>query len=124
MEYSSEVRRRFLAPARAGDISQDAGDVVEGTAEDRSLNVWFRFQAQMQGGAMARVRFRAFGCPHALAAADAVAEALEGRPANAITDLDWGALAARLDVPREKFGKLLRIEDALIECKAQLERKD
>ncbi|MGW8370097.1 MAG: iron-sulfur cluster assembly scaffold protein, partial [Gammaproteobacteria bacterium] len=70
------------------------------------------------------VRFRAYGCPHALAAADAVAESLEGRSVDAMADLDWDALAARLDLPREKFGKLLRIEDALTECKAQFERKD
>jgi NifU-like protein involved in Fe-S cluster formation len=124
MDYSSEVRRRFLAPARAGDISQDAGDVVEGAAEDRSLNVWFRFQAQLQDRRIARVRFRAYGCPHAVAAADAVAEMLEGEPVDAMSDLDLDAIAARLAVPREKFGKLLRIEDALAECKAQFERKD
>lgn len=124
MDYSSEVRRRFHAPARAGDIPRDAGDVVEGAAEDRSLNVWFRFRAQLQGETIARVRFRAYGCPHALAAADAVAEALEGEPVSALAELDLDRLAARLEVPRDKFGMLLRIEDALAECKAQFERKD
>jgi NifU-like protein involved in Fe-S cluster formation len=124
MDYSSEVRRRFLAPARAGDIARDAGDVVEGTAEDRSLNVWFRFQVQLQDRAIARVRFRAYGCPHALAAADEAAEMLEGRPASALTGLDLDAIAERIALPREKFGKLLRIEDALAECKARLDNKD
>jgi NifU-like protein involved in Fe-S cluster formation len=124
MEYSSEVRRRFLAPARAGDIPRDAGNVVEGAAEDRSLNVWFRFQVQLHGRLLARVRFRAYGCPHALAAADSIAEELEGRPVDALTGLDLAALAERISLPREKFGKLLRIEDALTECKAQFERKD
>jgi NifU-like protein involved in Fe-S cluster formation len=116
MDYSSEVRRRSDAPARAGDISLDGGEVVEGVAEDRSLSVWVRFQIQLQAAVIERARFRCFGCPHTVAAADLLAETIEGQTVSELESLDIEELAAALDVPREKFGKLLRVEDALIKC--------
>lgn len=122
MEYSTEVRQRFTAPARVGDASAVAGTWFEGSAEDPSLAVWVRFQVQVQSGTIRQARFRAFGCPHLLAAADRVAADLEGRPLDALTSIDWPALARQLAVPREKFGKLLRIEDALTACHARAKR--
>lgn len=123
MDYSSEVRRRFVAPVRAGDISLEAADAVEGVAEDRSLGVWIRFQIQFSQARIDCVRFHAFGCPHTLAAADRLAEMLEGQPLDALTGLDLQALAAELDMPREKYGKLLRLEDALLACHAATGRR-
>jgi len=122
MDYSSEVRRRFSAPARAGEIAPDAGSVVEGAQEDRSLSIWVRFQVQLQGETIGRVRFRAYGCPHTLAAADSVAEELEGESVDALRRIDLVALARRIGLPREKHGKLLRIEDALTACHGEAER--
>ena len=120
MDYSSDVRRRFLAPARAGTIPPDASNVVAGAAEDRSLEWWVRFQVQVNGRTIERMRFQAFGCPHAIAAADSVAADLEGKPVNALTRVDLEGLARQIGLPREKFGKLLCIEDALAACHARL----
>lgn len=120
MDYSSDVRRRFLAPARAGTIPPEAANVVAGAAEDRSLELWVRFQVQVNGRTIECMRFQAFGCPHAIAAADAVAADLEGKPLDALVGVDVGELARRIGLPREKFGKLLCIEDALAACHARL----
>jgi NifU-like protein involved in Fe-S cluster formation len=120
MDYSSEVRRRFPAPARAGAISSQDGQVVEGAAEDRSLKFWVRFQVQVLRGEIREVRFRAYGCPHSLAAADLIASELEGRPGDALVNIDLAGLAGQLALPREKQGLLLRIEDALAACHAEL----
>jgi nitrogen fixation NifU-like protein len=119
MDYSSEVRRRFSAPARAGEIDPGSGEVVAGAAGDPSLSVWVRFQVQLAGATIAAVRFRAFGCPHTLAAADRIAGELEGQSVDALTAIDLQALARQIDLPREKHGKLLRIEDALAACYEQ-----
>jgi NifU-like protein involved in Fe-S cluster formation len=125
MDYSSEVRERFAAPVRAGDILLDTADAFEGVAEDRSLSVWIRFQIQLRGTRIECVRFRAYGCPHTLAAADRIAGMLEGEPVESIARLDLQGLAEELAVPREKFGKLLRLEDAMMACLAAAEqRKD
>jgi len=120
MNYSSEVRQRFLAPARAGTIPSDAGDVVDGVAEDRSLKIWVRFQLQVYGTTIERVRYQLYGCPHSLAAADLLACELEGKSVNALSNIDLERLAGQIDLPREKLGRLLRIEDALAICYAQV----
>jgi NifU-like protein involved in Fe-S cluster formation len=122
MDYSTEVRQRFTAPARVGDIPNGDADICEGSAEDRSLAVWVRFQVQVQAGTVRQARYRAFGCPHTLAAADRVAVLLEGRSLEDLKAIDWPALARDIGMPREKFGKLLRIEDALVACQAQAQR--
>lgn len=125
MEYSSEVRRRFSAPATAGAILPDAGRTVAAAAEDRSLRFWVRFEVELGQDGIGRVRFQAYGCPHGLAAADLVAAELEGKPVDAMTTIDLEGLASRIALPREKHGKLLRIEDALWECHRQAAaRKD
>ena len=45
-----------------------------------------------------------------------VAEWLEGRSVEAARRLDVKAVCAELEVPVEKLGKLLRIEDAVAAC--------
>jgi NifU-like protein involved in Fe-S cluster formation len=120
MEYSSAVVRRFDAPNRAGELPDGAPGLVSGEAEDRTLHVWVRFQLQVIDGFVRAARFQAFGCPHTVAAASLVADWLEGQSVVAARGLDVKALCAELEVPVEKLGKLLRIEDALLACWRQL----
>lgn len=115
MEYTPEVRRRLRAPGRAG-LASTAGGCPEGAAEDRSLNVWVRFRVQLLGGSIRAVRFQAYGCPHFIAAADWVAERLEGQGAERLAEPIGRAAQAALGVPTEKLGKLLILEDALAAC--------
>jgi NifU-like protein involved in Fe-S cluster formation len=122
MDYSSQVLRRFRSPLRAGALAAGLPGTVRGEAEDQSLNVWVRFHVQAPGGRIAAVGFEVFGCPHAVAAAAAAAEWLEGREASALAAWDVHAAARALDVPTEKLGKLLRIEDALLACWQELKR--
>ncbi len=116
MDYSSEVLRRFDLPPGAGELPDGTRGVVRGEAEDRSLGIWVRFDVRVQEGLIRAVRFRLFGCPHAIAAAGLIAEGLEGQPARSLSCLDLRKVASDLDLPAEKYGKLLRIEDALLAC--------
>jgi len=112
MEYSSEVVRRCDAPPRVGELPHATPGLSTGEAEDRSLQVWVRFDLQVQNGVIQTVRFQAFGCPHTVAAADLTAERLAGQPVEAARRVDAKELMRTLDVPIEKLGKLLRIEEA------------
>jgi NifU-like protein involved in Fe-S cluster formation len=116
MEYSSEVVRRSDAPRQAGELPHATPGLLSGEAEDRALQVWVRFDLQVQDGVIQKVRFEAFGCPHTVAAADLAAERLEGQPVDAARRVDAREIMAALDVPVEKLGKLLRIEDAAAAC--------
>lgn len=121
MDYSSEVEQRFLSPSRAGAFDEGTPGVVSGEAADRTLNVWIRFQAQVLDGAIRAARFNVYGCPYTVAAADWVAEWLEGRPCAALEKLEMRERREALGVPTEKLGKLLLIEDAAAECWRDLE---
>jgi NifU-like protein involved in Fe-S cluster formation len=116
MEYSRAVQRHFTAPTRARELPAGVAGLVAGEAEDRTLHVWVRFQLQVVEDVVAAAGFQAFGCPHTVAAASVVADWLEGRSLEAARALDVKELCAELDVPVEKLGKLLRIEDAVAAC--------
>jgi hypothetical protein len=89
---------------------------VAAEAEDRMLNVWVRFEVELSQGIIREAAFQVFGCPHTVAAAGWVADALRGRPAEALAQLDIQQVRRALGVPTEKLGKLLRIEDAVLGC--------
>lgn len=123
MDYGAEVLRRFRAPARVGAFPPDASGIVAATAEDRSQNVWVRFQVRAEDRSIVDLRFNVYGCPHTVAAADWVAEQLVGRPTESLRSLDVRAAAEALELPREKIGKILRIEDALLRCAERIEER-
>ena len=116
MEYSLAVERHFAAPKNARELPGGSPGLVAGEAEDRTLHVWVRFQLQIVDGVVAAAGFQAYGCPHTVAAASAVADWLEGLLLAEACKLDVKAVCAELDVPVEKLGKLLRIEDAVAAC--------
>jgi len=116
MEYSIEVQRRFGSPSRYAPFDSSARGLARGEASDRSLNVWVRFQVKLTGSTIAGVSFEAYGCPHFIAAADWMAERIEGRPARGLVEPLAQEARAALEVPTEKLGKLLVLEDALIAC--------
>jgi len=116
MEYSLAVERHFAAPKKARELPPGTPGLVAGEAEDRTLHVWLRFQLQILDGVVRAVGFQAFGCPHTVAAASVVADWLEGRSVEEARALDVKAVCAELEVPVEKLGKLLRLEDAVAAC--------
>jgi NifU-like protein involved in Fe-S cluster formation len=116
MNYSDLTWRRFASAAFAGVL---AGPTVRrGAAGSRRQGTWVQFDVQVGSGnqdaTVAAVRFLAFGCPHVIAASDWVAEAALGRHAQPLLPEPVQALRERFDVPVEKLGRLLVIEDAWI----------
>jgi NifU-like protein involved in Fe-S cluster formation len=122
MEYSSEVQRRLSSPSRSGLRQEASGELISSDAEDRTLNVWVRFQVELVRQVIRSVRFEAYGCPHFVAAADWMSERLDGQPARALSEPAAQAARAALDVPTEKLGKLLVLEDALAACRRAADR--
>ncbi len=105
--YSDEVRRLFLAPAHAGQI--DAGCRVR--REGQGVNV--ELSMQLDGERMSILRFRVYGCPHLIAAAEAFCQAYQGRRVTDLADFSSAELMASLPVPVEKTGRILVLEDAV-----------
>jgi NifU-like protein involved in Fe-S cluster formation len=95
---------------------------VSGEAVALDRGAWVRFTARIEGERFADCRFRAFGCPHTLAAASLVAGRLQGAPLAAASAIDAAGIAHRLDAPAEKMGRLLVVEDAVRALLADLGR--
>jgi hypothetical protein len=125
MLYNALTRRHFAMATHAGVLTGPG--VQRGVAGSRRLGTWVQFDLQFdvsvdvrtaRGGSagLLAVRFQAFGCPHVIAIADwiaqeAAAAALPGTPG---LPESVPELRERFDVPAEKTGRLLVIEDAWI----------
>ena len=110
--YNDEVRRLFAGPAHAGDLPPGASRTAAAEAAESAAGCRVRLSAAEEAGRLVAVRFRAFGCPHLVAAAEAFCADVEGRPVTALRAPRTQALMARLAVPVEKTGRLLLLEDA------------
>ena len=115
MRYSALTRRYFEQAPGAGTL--DGSGVASGSAGSRSLGTWVRFdlrtECTAQGpGRVVAARFLAFGCPHTIAVAAWVAEQAAGRPPSPELPQPVDALRRSFDVPVEKLGRLLVVEDA------------
>lgn len=118
LEYSAEVRRRFEQAPGHGRIRAAADQRRHGAAGETGHGVRVEFEMRVRDGLIRECRFRAFGCPHVIAAASWVAEHAEGR---APEDLGWlnpHELAGILAAPPHKLGSLLVVEDAYRACAA------
>ncbi len=105
--YSAEVRRLFAAPAHAGTLpgAETVRAVAQGVDVELSL--------ARDGDRVSALRFRARGCPHFLAAAEALCAGYEGRPVAELRAFRAAELVERLPVPIDKTGRILVLEDAV-----------
>ena len=105
--YNAEVRARFASPSYAGVA--DNGLKARRTTPDADIEL----TARLDGDDIGELRFRAWGCPHVIAACDLACELLEGGPLKAIGEVDIREFLRRLSVPVEKTGRIIVREDVL-----------
>jgi hypothetical protein len=107
----AEVRRLFAALRHSGEPSGTA-PVVYGEAGRERHGTRVRFMLQLAGGRVLQARYRAYGCPYTLAACEWLATRLETTGRGSLgAPADW---AQQLQIPPERLGRLLVVEDALI----------
>ncbi|HUX72790.1 MAG TPA: iron-sulfur cluster assembly scaffold protein [Steroidobacteraceae bacterium] len=116
MRYSELTRRYFAAAADTAGRLEGAG-VARGAAGSRAEGTWVQFdvridRAAADGPRVAAARFLAFGCPHTIAAAAWVAEQAVGRVPEPALPQSAQALRRLFEMPVEKLGRLLIVEDA------------
>lgn len=114
--YSDAVRKRFLAPAHAGELPRGER-VLEGRAAAAggvSLALYLELDAD--GETIERAVFRAYGGPSTMAAADWACEWLRGRTLEEARGLNAMAIEAGAGLAPEKRDCGLLIEDALEEA--------
>jgi NifU-like protein involved in Fe-S cluster formation len=117
MNYSDLTRRHFTSAAGAGVLP--GGGVGRGAAGSLAQGTWVQFDLRLDRGAdgaarIAEARFLAFGCPHTIAIADWLVGHAIGRGVETALPEPVHALQQRFDVPIEKLGRLLIVEDAWV----------
>ncbi len=110
--YSPLVIDHFYRPRNVGELPPGSG-VVQTRAGSRAGSAEVEFSVRFASGGVAEVRFRAFGCPHFLAAASLVTERLRGLSSAELARWSSRELQQELAVPVEKRGRLLILEDAV-----------
>ncbi len=105
--YSARVRALFDAPAHAGCNDGAA----RASREEQGVRI--ALSAEIDEDAVKSLRFEAWGCPHVIAAAEALCERYEGLPASDLLEFSANDLMQSLAVPVEKTGRILVIEDAV-----------
>ena len=109
MKYSELTRRYFASAERAGTLP----GTFRGAAGDRAQGTWVQFDVQCDSGKVSDARFLVFGCPHTIATAAWLAETVVGTAPRCDIPESVQALRERFEVPVEKLGRLLIVEDAL-----------
>ena len=116
MNYSNLTWRHFDQPVCAGVLTGAA--VHRGAAGSRAQGTWVQFDVRVgsrdQKSTVEAARFLAYACPHVIAVADWLAQTAVGRPTAPVLPESVHALRERFEVPIEKLGRLLIVEDAWI----------
>jgi NifU-like protein involved in Fe-S cluster formation len=116
MNYSDLTWRHFENPVCAGVLTGAA--VRRGAAGSRAQGIWVQFDVQLgarhRQSTVEAVRFLAYACPHVIAVADWVAQKAAGGSSEPVLPESVHALRERFEVPIEKLGRLLIVEDAWI----------
>ena len=112
VSYSPLVVDHFDHPRNVGRLS-GADDVVEAEAGSRAQGTQFHLSARPMGDRLSSVHFEAYGCPHCIAAGSWLTQRLENSTAEELRRWSWREVAEALEVPAEKRGHLLILEDAV-----------
>jgi NifU-like protein involved in Fe-S cluster formation len=116
VNYNDLTRRYFDSPTNVGELSGPC--VFRGAAGNREQGVWVQFDLQAGAGRLLTARFLAFGCPHTIAIASWLASQAAGKTLKPALPESIPDLRARFELPVEKMGRLLIIEDAWLAAAA------
>lgn len=113
--YNKTVREYFADPQHAGDLP----DAPAGYFEDQGIRL--RFCAEIRKDRVATMRFAAWGCPHVIAAAEAVCRHFEGSAVAELDKFPSAQIIHDLAVPVEKTGRILVVEDTVRSLRAAIQ---
>jgi NifU-like protein involved in Fe-S cluster formation len=105
--YSPLVRSLFSTAEHSGDLP----GATCASADTQGVNV--QLAASVEGDKITALRWKAWGCPHLLAATEAFCAEYEGGTASSLLEFSAGDLMKKLAVPVTKTGRILVLEDVV-----------
>ena len=110
--YNLLVRTCFETPAHAGDVDGEFAGYARADVSEPGSGARLQLFAGIEHGRILQLRFRVWGCPHLVAAAELYCSEHEGRELASSGAVDLKEMMERLAVPVAKTGRLLLVEDA------------
>ncbi|MEM9385890.1 MAG: iron-sulfur cluster assembly scaffold protein [Pseudomonadota bacterium] len=108
--YGPRVRELFQRNPGAGRLQGEGvcSGRAGGAQHGAEVVLWLR----VLEGTIQEARYQVLGCPHTMAAAASVVELLVGQSVTS-AKVDAARIAESLNLPAEKLGRVLMLEDAL-----------
>lgn len=101
--HSEQVLDHFHHPRQAGSFPLNAPGVGTGRTEDAESGNTIQIQLKVSGaGLIEDARFRAFGCPSAIACASLIAEQVVGKPLAAAAAITFADIEQALSLAAGK----------------------
>jgi NifU-like protein involved in Fe-S cluster formation len=110
--YSPLVIEHFEHPLNVGRLAP-AEDVIEASAGRKEQGTVFCLSAKVSGDSLAAIGVQTYGCPHCIAAGSWLSERLIGAKLTQLLEWSWREAEKALEVPPEKRGRLLLLEDVV-----------
>ena len=119
--YNDLVRSLFKNPLHAKDIPDKLGKPYKVVAQESKNGSKIVLTAVIKEENILALRFRVFGCPFLIAAAEFCCNQCEGKHHKEVENIDILHLIQILEVPTEKIGVILLLQDALESLKLALD---
>ena len=119
--YNDLVRSLFKNPLHAKDIPDKLGKPYKVVAQESKNGSKIVLTAVIKEENILALRFRVFGCPFLIAAAEFCCNQCEGKHNKEVENIDILHLIQILEVPTEKIGDILLLQDALESLKLALD---
>ena len=119
--YNELVRSLFKNPLHAKDIPDKLGKPYKVVAQESKNGSKIVLTAVIKEENILALRFRVFGCPFLIAAAEFCCNQCEGKHNKEVENIDILHLIQILEVPTEKIGVILLLQDALESLKLTLD---
>ena len=110
--YNETVRDCFENPGHAGDLQGAYAVTLTADAAESEHGARIALSAGIADAMIVEMRFRAWGCPHLIAAAEWLCRERVNGPVSGLTRFDSQPVLQLLAVPAEKTGRILLLEDA------------
>ena len=119
--YNPATRALFADPLHVGDLQNEYELAARAEASESADGARLQLAIGLEDGKLRECRFLVFGCPHLVAAAEWLCRNFEGGTLADLAAFRVADCMGPLDIPVEKTGRILLLEDAIRLLSEQLD---
>ncbi|CEK11222.1 iron-sulfur cluster assembly scaffold protein [Legionella hackeliae] len=124
MMYNELVEHCFFSPEHVGTVDKSEPLTVYYRSGEAGRGDVFDFYLQCnEQGLILKARFKAYGNPYLVAAAELVCKQLEGNNIDEHPQFDYSWLVEQLEIPRTRYPVALQIDDGYREIVKTMKEK-